>query len=114
MNRSIFLPLALALATAAPAFAQHQGHGHAGHEAGHKADAHAPAVAGNRAPAAAHAAPAPLGARDFERLDTDRDGRVGLAELPQGHPLRGHFPMADGNRDGALDRGEFDVLLRMQ
>lgn len=108
MNRHFFLPLALVIATAGPAHAQHQahGHGHADHKAG----------AGSRAGTAPAPAPAaaPLEARDFDRLDTDQDGRIGLAEFPRAHPLHGHFSMADGNRDGALDRREFDVLLRMQ
>jgi len=47
-------------------------------------------------------------------LDADKDGLVTQAELPEGHPLRSHFSMADKNRDGKLDRGEFDALVKMQ
>jgi len=47
-------------------------------------------------------------------LDADKDGLVTQAELPKGHPVRFHFSMADKNRDGKLDRGEFDALVKMQ
>ncbi len=93
------ITLSLLLAAATPAFAhdhgKHAGHGEAG--AG-------PAVAADTRLTEDH----------FDLLDADRDGFVAKSELPSGHPLAGHFSMADRSRDGKLDRREFKALLGMQ
>lgn len=96
MNIRFVLALACLLVAFSPAFAQHHGHQHATPDK------------------KATEAPARLVVDDFDRLDADKDGHVSLAELPQGHPLRDHFSMADRNRDGKLDRREFSALVRMQ
>lgn len=89
------IALLLLLSAAAPAFAQdHAGHG----------DAPAGKVAADTRLTEAH----------FDALDADKDGFVGKSELPAGHPLAGHFSMADRSRDGKLDRREFKALLGMQ
>ena len=99
MNIRLTLALSLLLSTAAPAFAQsHDKHaGHGGATAGK-------AVASDTRLTEDH----------FDALDTDKDGFVAKSELPAGHPLAGHFSMADRSRDGKLDRREFKMLLGMQ
>ncbi len=98
MNIRLALALSLLLSSAMPAFAQNHDK-HAGH--------------GN-APAAKAAADTRLTEEHFDALDADKDGFVAKSELPAGHPLAGHFSMADRSRDGKLDRREFKMLLGMQ
>lgn len=95
MNIRHILPLAGLLIACTPAFAQHHGHAHSTDKK-------------------AAEAPAKLTLDDFDKLDADKDGHVSLAELPQSHPMRDHFTMADRSRDGKLDRREFAALVRMQ
>lgn len=102
MSIRLSLPLIALLATAPSALAQHHG-SHAGHAAPKPAPAEKAVDASTR-----------LAPEHFGRLDTDGDGHVSLSELPEGHPLRDHFSMADRNRDGRLDRREFAALIRMQ
>ena len=75
----------------------------------------APAIAGEHD----HHAPAkPADAEkaddaEFAKLDTDKDGFISKSELPAKHPLLPHFGMVDKNRDGKLDRKEFEVASKM-
>lgn len=48
----------------------------------------------------------------FARYDRDGNGLLSQAELAR-HPMGAHAQMADGNRDGALDRAEFAALEAM-
>lgn len=50
---------------------------------------------------------------EFAKLDTNKDGFVSKSELPPKHPLLPHFGMVDENKDGKLDRKEFDVASKM-
>ncbi len=50
---------------------------------------------------------------EFAKLDTDKDGFISKTELPAKHPLLPHFGMVDKNRDGKLDRKEFEVASKM-
>ncbi len=96
MNTRHLLMLACLLFVGTPAFAQHHGHAHSAEKK------------------VAEATPTKLTLDDFDKLDANKDGHVSLTELPQGHPMRDHFSMADRNRDGKLDRREFAALVRMQ
>ena len=99
MNIRLALALSLLLSSAVPAFAQHHDE-HAGH--------------GNAPAAKAVAADTRLTEDHFDALDADKDGFIAKSELPAGHPLAGHFSMADRSRDGKLDRREFKMLIGMQ
>jgi Ca2+-binding EF-hand superfamily protein len=48
----------------------------------------------------------------FAKLDTDKNGVLSKAELAR-HPMAAHAAMVDANRDGSLDRKEFEALQRM-
>ncbi|MBP6797496.1 MAG: hypothetical protein KA124_05320 [Luteimonas sp.] len=93
------ITLSLLLAAATPAFA----HDHGKH-----------AEYGGAPVGKAVAADTRLTEDHFDALDADRDGFIAKSELPSGHPLAGHFSMADRSRDGRLDRREFKALLGMQ
>src|SRR5512133_489651 len=47
-----------------------------------------------------------MGARIFDRLDKDHDGRVAIAELPA--RMKQHLNTIDANKDGFLTRAEFE------
>ena len=49
----------------------------------------------------------------FAKLDTDKDGLVAKSELSPEHPLLPHFGMVDKDKDGKLDRKEFEVASKM-
>ena len=75
----------------------------------------APAIAGehdHHAPAKSNDAEKANDA-EFAKLDTDKDGFISKSELPAKHPLLPHFGMVDKNRDGKLDRKEFEVASKM-
>lgn len=57
-------------------------------------------------------APALAGQPDRAKLDTNRDGKVDLAEAQAGIPhfTREHFNKADANRDGQLSDDEWAML----
>lgn len=46
-------------------------------------------------------------ASEFERLDTDGDGRLSRSEAAAKSPLDSHFYLADLDEDGTLDEVEF-------
>ena len=67
-----------------------------------------------RDPEHKHATP-PVGTQTadaFARCDQDRNGVLSMAELRK-HPMGAHAAMADANRDGVLDKGEFAALEAM-
>ena len=103
MNKALLLllPLSLAfgnaVATGAPQSAPADAHAH-----------HAPASATQ----AGHAMGSDAADDAFAKLDTDKNGVLSKAELAK-HPMAAHAAMVDANRDGSLDRKEFEALQRM-
>ena len=103
MKKTPFLlvPLSLAFGTAVAA----------GPTQSAPADAHphhAPAPAAH----ARHAMDSDAIGDAFAKLDTDKNGLLSKAELAK-HPMAAHAAMVDANRDGNLDRKEFEALQKM-
>lgn len=48
-----------------------------------------------------------MAAAEFTNLDSNKDGKLTLGEIPATNPLRAHFEMLDANKDGSLDKAEF-------
>ncbi len=86
------LPFAIALLIAAPlAWADDKGHDHM---------------------AAKNGQPQPhdmaaMSAEEFAKLDADKNGQLGRAELPKEHKLAAHFDMLDTDKNGTLSAAEF-------
>ncbi len=80
----------------AVASAQTHGHAHA-----------APTVQAPAAPAAPDDT-----TKEFNALDSNKDGRLSTAELAK-HPMAAHASMVDANKDGTLSRAEFKALEQM-
>ena len=49
----------------------------------------------------------------FTKLDTNKDGFISKSVLPAKHPLLPHFGMVDKNKDGKLDKKEFESARNM-
>lgn len=103
MKKSLFVlaPLTLAFGTAMAAGAPQS--------APAAARAHAPT-----APAmhAGHATASDAVDDAFAKLDIDKNGLLSKTELAK-HPMAAHAAMVDANRDGNLDRKEFEALQKM-
>ena len=48
----------------------------------------------------------------FAALDINKDGFLSKAELAK-HPMAAHAGMVDADKDGKLNRSEFDALQKM-
>ena len=44
---------------------------------------------------------------EFNKLDANKDGKLGKTEISSEHPMHQHFGMLDSDKDGSLSRVEF-------
>jgi len=80
--------------------------------------AHGEPAKKKKAPSASTGSSAPSSAvlraeqdKAFRALDLDGDGKISIAEAAGNAPLVTRFDRADRNRDGKLDRKEYDRLV---
>jgi len=50
---------------------------------------------------------------EFDKLDSNHDGKVSKAELPAKNPMSAHFGMLDADKDRSLTLAEFVSLRGM-
>jgi EF hand domain-containing protein len=50
---------------------------------------------------------------EFDKLDSNHDGKLSKAELPAKNPLSAHFGMFDADKDGSLTLAEFVSMRGM-